>query len=58
MVDIITARQQIPPKILVATDLLNYTCYPITAETLAAAGIEYETYSAGDPPSIVGFLSR
>jgi len=52
----VTARQQIPPKILIATDLLGYTCYDINAESLAAAGIEYDIYSAGDPPSILRYL--
>ena len=57
VLDLIAARQQTPPRVLVATDLLNYRCYDITPEALAAAGIEYHTYSAGDPPSILRFLS-
>jgi len=58
VVETVAARQPTPPTVLVATDLLNYTCYVISADALAAEGIEFQTYSAGDPPSIVGFLSR
>lgn len=58
VVDAIRARQSTPPVVLVAIDLLTYRWYDITAEALAAAGIEYHTYSASDPHSILGFLSR
>jgi len=56
VIDTVAARQQTPPKVLVATDLLDYACYDISADALAAAGIEYQTYSAGDPRSVMGFL--
>jgi len=56
VIDTVAARQQTPPGILVATDLLDYSCYDISADALADAGIEYQTYSAGDPRSVLGFL--
>lgn len=56
VVDTVSARQQTPPKVLVATDLITQSCYDISADALAAAGIEYQTYSASDPTAIVDFL--
>jgi len=58
VIDAVCARQQTPPRVLVAVDLLTYPWYDISADTLAAAGIEYQTYSASTPHSILDFLSR
>lgn len=58
VVDTIRGRQTTPPRVLVATDLLQHNCYQISAEALQAAGIEYDSYAAGDPPSIVRLLRR
>ncbi|MGC9319893.1 MAG: hypothetical protein ACP5KN_17810 [Armatimonadota bacterium] len=56
VIETVSARQRTPPKVLVATDLIVHDCYDISADGLAAAGIKYQTYSASDPTSIVGFL--
>lgn len=58
VIDTICARQDAPPTVLIAVDLLSYSWYDISAEALAAAGIEYQTYSASSPHSILSFLSR
>ena len=56
VIDTISARQETPPKVLVAMDLMTYGWYDITADGLEAVGVEYHTYSASSPHSIVGFL--
>ena len=54
--EMIKARQESPPKVLVATDLIDHDCYAISTETLEAAGLEFDTYSASNPPSVITFL--
>jgi hypothetical protein len=56
VVDIVSSRQQTPPKVIVAADLISHDCYSISKDALEAAGISVEMYSAGNPPSIVRFL--
>jgi len=56
VVSTVSSRQQNPPKVLVATDLIAYDCYSISRDALEEAGVDVSTYSAGNPPSIVGFL--
>ncbi len=56
VVETVSLRQQTRPKVLVATDLISHECYSISRDALEAAGIDVSTYSAGNPPSIIGFL--
>lgn len=58
VVEIVNSRQQSPAKVLVATDLLEHDCYEITAGSLKAAGVQFESYSASNPTTIVGHLQR
>lgn len=55
-IEIVAARQASRPKVLIAREMLTSGWYDTTAEALAAAGVEYGTYSAGDPHSIVDLL--
>lgn len=56
VIAIVCGRQQDRPRVIIAVELLTPGWYDTTQEALAAAGIEYETYSAGDPYGIVGLL--
>ena len=56
VIDTVCGRQEEPPSVLIAVELMTYGWYRITADALAAAGIVYQTYSVSDPHSIVGFL--
>jgi hypothetical protein len=58
VLDLVCERQEHPPLILVAVELMTYGWYKITAETLAEAGLGYHTYSASDPHAIVDLLRR
>lgn len=58
VIDTIHARQQKRPIVLIASDLLRNNWYDITAQNLAAAGVEYHTCSASDPYSLLEFLKR
>lgn len=55
-VEIVAARQASRPKVLIAREMLTPGWYDTTAEALAAAGVEYDTYSAGDPHGIADLL--
>lgn len=57
VVEAINARQQSPPKVIIAKDLIAHDRYDISEDALMKAGICYETYAANNPPSIVGFLT-
>ncbi|MGI5818122.1 MAG: hypothetical protein ACOX9R_08490 [Armatimonadota bacterium] len=57
VVETVVSRQGTPPKVLIADDLIKHDCYDINQDALAAAGIEYETYSANNPQSLTGFLT-
>ena len=56
VVDLVTARQESPPLVLIAVELMTYGWYAITADALAEAGLEYRTYPANDPHAIVDML--
>ena len=56
VVDIIAERQGSAPRVLIAEELMTCGWYTITEETLAKAGLEYQTYPANDPHAIVGLL--
>ena len=56
VVDAVCSRQDRPPRVLVATDLISHDCYNISRDALNAAGVDVNTYSASNPPSIIGFL--
>ena len=56
VVETVSLRQHTGPKVLVATDLMSYDYYSISRDALEAAGVDINTYSAGNPPSIIGFL--
>lgn len=56
VVELVRRRQQAPPKVLVATDLVDYECYSVSKSALEQGGIEIQTYSAGNPPSILRLL--
>ena len=56
VIDIVAARQAKPPKVLIAREMLTPGWYDTTAEALEAAGLAYQTYSAGDPYSIADLL--
>ena len=56
VIDIVSGRQGSPPGVLIAVELMTFGWYTITAEALEAAGVEYQTYSAKDPHSILDFL--
>lgn len=58
VIDVVGGRQGRPPKVLVAIDLMTSDCYDVTADALSAAGVEYQTYSASSPHSIISFLRR
>ncbi len=58
VVDSIHGRQQRPPRVLVASELIAYNFYDVTADALTAAGIDYHTYPANDPHAIVDFLRQ
>jgi len=57
VVEMVAARQQTPPIVLVATDLIAHECYNISRDALDEAGIDVHTYSASNPPSIIAFLA-
>ena len=57
VVETIVSRQDTPPKVLIANDLITHDCYDINEDALAVAGIEYETYSASNPQSLTEFLT-
>ncbi len=57
VVESIRSRQQSSPKVMIAHDLITHDCYDINDDALAAAGIEYEIYSASNPQSLTGFLT-
>ncbi|MBM3498637.1 MAG: hypothetical protein FJX74_08180 [Armatimonadetes bacterium] len=52
----IGGRQGTCPRALIALELMEYGWYKITAETLAAAGIDFQTYSVSNPQGIVQFM--
>jgi len=56
VIDIVCGRQGTPPRALIAVELMALEWYRITADALAAVGVEYQTYSASDPHAIVDFL--
>ncbi|MFW6438311.1 MAG: hypothetical protein ACOCZ7_04775 [Armatimonadota bacterium] len=56
VVEIVASRQDTPPIVLVATDLIAHECYNISRDALEEAGVAVHTYSASNPPSIVKFL--
>jgi hypothetical protein len=56
VIDIVCQRQESPPRVLIAVELMTFGWYTITAEALEAAGVRYETYSVSDPHAIVDFL--
>lgn len=56
VIDLVCERQVSPPTVLIAAELLTFGWYRITAEDLAAIGVEYRTYSASDPHAILDFL--
>jgi len=56
VVGTVSERQENPPTVLIASELMTFGWYAITPEVLTAAGIEYRTYSVSDPRSIVGLL--
>jgi hypothetical protein len=56
VIDIVCGRQGRPPQVLIAVELMTCGWYEITADALAAAGVEYQTYPANDPHAIVDFL--
>jgi len=56
VVDLVSRRQQTPPMVLIATDLVDYECYSVSKCALEQGGIEIQTYSAGNPPSILRLL--
>jgi hypothetical protein len=56
VVDLVSRRQQSPPKVLIATDLVDYECYSVSKCALEQAGLKIQTYSAGNPPSILRLL--
>ena len=57
VVETVRSRQDPPPKVLIASDLLMYDHYDVSEDALSAAGIEYETYSASNPLSVTGLLT-
>ena len=56
VIETVSSRQTSPPRVLIATDLIEYDCYEVSGDDLAMAGVAYDTYSATNPPSIVGYL--
>lgn len=56
VIDAVCRRQESPPTVLVANELLEHSFYDVTADALAAGGIEYHVYPANDPDTIVEFL--
>jgi hypothetical protein len=56
VIDIVCGRQESPPRVLIAVELMAFGWYRITADGLEAAGVEYQTYSASDPHAIVDFV--
>ncbi|MEN6346494.1 MAG: hypothetical protein ABFE16_14435 [Armatimonadia bacterium] len=56
VIAIVCARQANRPTVIIAEELLTPGWYDTTQEALAAAGIEYQTYSAGDPHGILACL--
>ena len=56
VINTVCGRQGSPPEVLIAVELMTCGWYEITADALAAAGVEYQTYSASDPHAILGFL--
>lgn len=55
-IDIVCGRQESTPMVLIAVELMTCGWYNITADALATAGIEYQTYSASNPHAIVDVL--
>ncbi len=55
-IESIHQRQGKRPPVLIAEELMTYGWYQITAEGLAAAGVEFQTYSASNPQGIVDFI--
>ena len=58
VIKLVSRRQKSPPAVLIAVELITCGGYNISPETLMVAGINYQTYSAGDPWSISGLLQR
>ncbi|HCA45878.1 MAG TPA: hypothetical protein DEP45_00595 [Armatimonadetes bacterium] len=56
VIETVSSKQQLPPRVLIATDLIEYDCYQVSGDALALAGVEFDTYSATNPPSIVRYL--
>ena len=56
VIKIVSGRQKSPPAVLIAAELVTSGWYSITPEALTAAGIDYQTYSASDPHSILVLL--
>lgn len=57
VIDLVSARQAKAPVVSVASDLLVYKWYEVNAASLAAAGIDYQIYSASRPHELIGLLS-
>lgn len=56
VIDMVSERQERPPRALVAVELMAFGWYAITAEALEEAGIAYGTYSVSNPRAILEFL--
>ena len=56
VIEIVRGRQTSAPRVLVAAELMDYSFYEVTAEALAAAGLECRVYPSNDPHAILGFL--
>lgn len=56
VIDIVRARQERKPTVVIASELLAYGWYSISPEALENAAVEYHTYSVSRPRSILGFL--
>ena len=54
----IRRRQGRRPEALIAEELMSCGWYQITAEALAAAGVEYRSYSASNAQGIVDLLRQ
>lgn len=56
VVDLVCERQARPPRVLIAVELMTFGWYTITADALAEAGLEYQTYPANNPHAVVALL--
>jgi hypothetical protein len=56
VIKLVSGRQKSPAAVLIAVELTRCGWYSITPEALTAAGIDYQTYSASDPHTILELL--